>query len=1047
MQQESNETNMSFKKSLQLFLMLLLPAVLFAQVTTSSITGRITDNNGAGLEGASITATHTPSGTVYKTVSRGGGLFDLSGLRVGGPYILLVNYVGFNPQRIEDIQLQLGESYDVVIDMSESATDAGRDVVVTSVRSGISVKTGASTTIGQRQLNALPSISRSLQDFTRLTPQANGNSFVGTNNRFNNITIDGAVNNDVFGLSGSGTPGGQANTQPISLDAIQEIQVVLAPYSVTQGNFTGGGVNAVTKSGTNNFRGSAYFFGRNQNTVGKNVLTGAKNADFSNYQYGATLGGPIIKNKLFFFANAELQRITAPLSNNAGETGSAIKEATAKAIAEHALNKYGYDVGGYGPINTKTQNDKIFAKIDWNVNAKNQFALRYNYINAFDDNISRSSTFFRFGNNAYKFNNKQNVIVGELRSTLRNNMSNNLIVGYTRIRDKRQIAGSLFPQVTINNIDGISANSAEFGSQRSSTANRLDQDIFEFTDNLSMFVNKHHFTIGTHNEFFKFANLFINNYNGRWDFNSVEDFIADKPARARATYSRIAGNPMPEAAFSAAQLAFYVQDEYSASDFLKLTAGLRVDIPIFSDKPMANDSVVKYFPGHRTDRTPASTLLFSPRFGFNWDLNEDRGIIVRGGTGIFTGRVPFVWLSNQFSNDGMKFGTVDQKNPKTFIADATKQETAGVGSNRAEINLISEKFKIPQVWRSNLAFDFGFGEGWKLTLEGIYSKTLNNIVYSDISRQESGTIKSALTNGADLRTAWAGRISPSNFTNVVLLQNSNKGYTYSLTSQLQKAFDFGLSGMFAYTYGQARSVNDGASSTALSNWEYVQVVNNPNNPELAISNYELKHRLVGSLNYGIKYGTDNLFGTNIALFYSGNSGTPYTYLYNGDLNGDGQFSNDLFFVPAKKEDIVFKNVTVNNTVITPDQQWTNLDNFINNDPYLSKKRGQYTARNGARTPWEHHFDIRIAQDFGIRIGENKNVLQLTFDIFNVGNLLNKKWGHSYYVSNQANTLVTYDTRGTAPGFQFVAPSNGVGYQTSPFGSAWSGQFGIRYIFN
>ena len=1037
-------------------LVFLSAAIVQAQVTTSSITGNVTDASSTALPGATISATHTPTGTVYNSTSNKEGIYSMSGLRVGGPYTIIVSHVGYQQQTINNITLQLGETFQLNIVLGKGNENLENVTVSGTARRGLGLKTGASTVVGLKQINEMPSLSRSLGDFTRLTPQATGSGFVGTNNRFNNITIDGAVNNDVFGLAGTGgLPGGQANTQPISLDAIQEIQVVLAPYDVKFGNFTGGGVNAVTKSGTNTFKGTAYFFGRNQNTVGKNVLTNAKNSDFSNNQFGLSLGGPIIKNKLFFFANADLQRIVAPLANNAGEAGSAITAETAKRIADFAQSKYGYDVGSIGPVDAQTQNNKIFTKIDWNINSRNQLAVRYNYIDAFDDNINRTSTFFRFGNNAYKFVNKQHVAVAELRSKFSDNVSNNLIVGYSSIRDKRTTAGALFPQITILNLDGDPTKSAELGSQRSSVANELDQDIFEFTDNLKVNLGQHNLTIGTHNEFFKFRNLFINNLNGRWDYNSVEDFLNEKPNRVRATYSRVPGNPAPDASFSAAQLSAYVQDEYSPISNLKLTLGLRVDLPVFPDTPGANDSISKYFPGYRTDRTPSKSPLFSPRVGFNWDIANDRTFIARGGTGIFTGRVPFVWLSNQFSNDGLMFGTVDRTNsatsPLPFVADPNNQQSAGSGSNRAEVNLVSDNFKIPQVWRSNLAFDIRLPLDVLLTLEGIYSKTLNNVVYSNLNVTENGTIATTLSNGADLRPRWNGRVSNPNFTGVVLLDNSNKGYTYSLTGQLQKTFDFGLSAMFAYTYGQARSVNDGASSTALSNWEFVQVVSNPNNPALTISNYELRNRLVGSLNYGVRYGKDKLFGTSISLFYSGNSGSPYTYLYNGDLNGDGAFNNDLLFVPAKREDIALKTLTVRSgtpsaRTFTPDEQWTALNAFIDNDPYLSKKRGQYTDRNGAKTPWEHHFDLRIAQDLGIRVGETKNALQLTFDIFNVGNLFSKKWGHTYFVTNQANTLVTYNTSGTA-GFQFSPETSNVGYQTSPFASAWSGQIGIRYNFN
>jgi len=1025
-----------------------------AQVTTSSVTGIVKEANGSLTSGATIKATHVPSGTVYTGSANAAGRFNLANMRVGGPYKIEVTYVGQQPIVYEDVYLQLGEPFVLNPVFGNMATSL-EEVIVTGFGSKqAGTKTGASTVVGKKQLEGMPTLSRSLQDFTRLTPQATGsNSFGGVSNRYNNITIDGAVNNDVFGLSGTGgTPGGQAGTQPISLDAIQEIQVVLAPYDVTQGNFTGGGVNAVTRSGTNTVEGSVYFFGRNQNTIGKNVLTNTKSTDFSDNQFGFRIGGPIVRNKLFFFVNGEMGRKTYPLANNAGEVGSAISLQTAEAIAKYSMDKYGYDVGSFLAQDVQTQNNKIFTKLDWNINEKHSLSVRYNYIDAFDDNISRNSTFFRFGNNSYKFTNKQHVAVAELRSNFNSRFSNNLIIGYSSIRDNRETAGALFPQITILNIDGKSSNSAEFGSQRSSVANELDQDVFEFTDNFKWNVGKHTFTFGTHNEFFKFRNLFINNLNGRWDFNSVEDYLNNKPNRVRATYSLIPGEDRPSAKFDAAQLGFYAQGESEVIDNLRLTYGIRVDVPIIGDKPLRNEKIEASFPGYRTDNTPSGKLLWAPRLGFNYDVNGDRSIVVRGGAGIFTGRVPFVWLSNQFTNSGMLFGTVDARGTainggKGFDPVIENQKNMGTGSTKAEVNLVNKDFKIPQVARFNLAGEFILPYGVKATLEGIYSKTLNNIVYSDINIKESiAPIDSKLTGGADTRPSYAGqRVNSTDFTNVILMDNSSKGYTYSLTAQLQKSFSNGLSAMVAYTNGKAKSVNDGSSSTALSNWEFVQVVTNPNNPDLTISNYNIQHRIIGSLGYNISYGRNKLFSTGVSLFYAGVSGQPFTYLYNGDLNGDGAFSNDLLYVPKSASEINLVDLKnrAGEVIATPAQQWEALNQYIDGDKYLNSKRGQYVERNGSSLPWQHQFDLRITQDLGAMIKGSKNRLQLTFDVFNVGNLLNKKWGRNNFVNNQALTLISYNSGG----YTFSAPTDNKPYAISDLASRWQGQIGIRYIFN
>ncbi len=1038
------------KKTLILAIALATFGTIQAQVTTSSVQGVVTQPTGKTTSGATIKATHIPSGTVYSGVSNSSGYFNLSNLRVGGPYRIEISYGNLEPVVYEDVYLQLGEPFaaDAKLgDQKETKIEA-----VNIVAAGRNVrKTGATTVIGKAKLESMPTLSRSLQDFTRITPQANGNSFGGINNRYNNITIDGAVNNDVFGLASSGTPGGQANTQPISLDAIQEIQVALAPFDVTQGNFTGAGVNAVTRSGTNKYEGSAYFFGRNQGTIGKSVITGEKSTKFSDIQYGVRVGGPLIKDKLFFFLNAESGRRTSPLSFNAGEAGTTMTTEIAQQIANHAMTAYGYDVGGYGPQDIQTQNNKIFGKIDWNINDKHQLAIRYNFIDAFDDNISRSANYFRFGNNAYKFNNKQNVVVAELRSNFNSQFSNNLILGYSSIKDNRQTAGSLFPQITILNIAGVSGASAEFGSQRSSVANELDQRIFEITDNFKWNVGRSTFTLGTHNEFFHFRNLFINNYNGRWDFNSVADFLNNNPARVRATYSLIPGVDKPSAEFSAAQLGFYAQGDSELFKNFRLTYGIRVDVPIMDDKPLRNEKIEAAFPGYRTDNTPSGQLLWAPRVGFNYNVNGDRSLVLRGGGGIFTGRVPFVWLSNQFTNSGMLFGTVDARNNAInngngFDPNVSNQQNMGAGSTRAEVNLVSEDFKIPQVLRFNLAGDFRLPGGINATLEGMFSKTLNNIVYSDINISGSnGTINPALSGGADDRPSYSGqRVNSTDFTNVILLSNSSRGYTYSLTTQLQKSFDFGLDVMAAYTNGQSTSINDGTSSTALSNWEFVQIVTDPNNPQLTNSVFDIRHRAIGSVGYKIEYGRNKAFSTGFSLFYAGTSGSPFTYLYNGDVNGDGAFSNDLLYVPKTADEIKLVALTGTNPA-TPAEQWAALDAYIEQDEYLKTRRGQYAERNGARTPWEHRFDLRISQDLGITIKDRVHKFQLTFDIFNVGNLLNKEWGRSYFVSNQAYQLITYTTSGGG-GYTFRAPEDNKAYSISDLASRWQGQFGIRYIF-
>jgi outer membrane receptor protein involved in Fe transport len=1027
-----------------------------AQVTNSSISGTVKSATNEALVGATVTATHQPTGTVFRTIAQQGGIFNIVNMIPGGPYKVEVSFAGFETFNQTELFLSLGEN--TRIDASLNSRGNLQEVVVTGTGS-VRRKTGASTSISKQQIESLPTLSRSLSDLTRITPQANGNSFGGASNRFNNITIDGAVNNDVFGLSGNGTPGGQANTTPISLDAIQEVQVVLAPYDITYGNFTGAGINAVTRSGTNKFNGSAYHFFRNESIVGKDPIARTEAANFSNKQYGIRLGGPIIKNKLFFFVNGDLSRIVQPTIYNAGEPGALLTKQEAQDIVDTLKKRYSYDAGTIDAYDAQTQSDKLFGRIDWNISDKHRLTVRHNYIKAFDDNISRSPTLFRFGNNAYRFNNKQNTSVAELRSRLSTKLSNNLILSRQTIRDFRTTYGQLFPFIEISK--GTSNNGIQAGSERSSVANELDQDIFEITDNLKIFQGKNTFTIGTHNEFFKFRNLFINNNNGRWTFANIAAFYANTPRQVQVTYSNVPGDPKPSARFNAAQFGVYAQDEIQFTPKFRLTVGLRADMPGVKDEPAFNKIVDSTFKSqYSTSFIPNKQLLWSPRVGFNYDVEGDRSLIIRGGLGIFTGRVPFVWISNQFSNNGVLLNTINISSPtvinggKGFEPDLAKQSSVGTPGRTFEVNLIDKDFKFPQVFRLNLATDIRLPGDIMATFEGIYSKTINNIFYTDVNLSPpAGVVDPTYNNGADKRIAYSsstsagGRRLNPNITNAILLSNTNEGYSYNLTAQFSKTWKH-VYASIAYNHNDATDRNSGASSTALSNWEFVQVVGNPNDPHLATSNYALTHRISAVLALNFNYA--KYFKTSLALFYSGNSGQKYTYLVNGDLNVDGRFGNDLLYVPRDASEIKFIDfLNSDNTVrFTAAQQAIAFQNFIDNDKYLSKRRGQYVERNQNNTPWEHIVDMRLAQDFILNVGNNQHAFQLTFDVFNLTALLSNDWGRQFSVGNQASSILTTVNR-TSGAFQGKGYNFTVGQNpwNLNFGSRYQGQIGLRYTFN
>lgn len=1031
-----------------------------AQVTTSGISGKITDSNKQDLPGAAVVATHLPSGTQYGTVSNSDGRYALQGMRTGGPYQIQISFIGFTSMTKSDVYLQLGETYTFNIPLSEESLQLDEAVVIAQAGFN-SQRTGAATNIGQEQLNKLPSISRSLNDFTRLVPQAvptgGGTSFAGSNNRYNSFQVDGTVNNDVFGLSSSGTNGGQAGTQPISLDAIEELQVVIAPFDVRQSGFTGGGINAITKSGTNAFKGSAYIYGYNQNFVGStagDVDERKKLTEQRDLQYGASLGGAIIKNKLFFFVNGEITDKSYPVAFNVGD-GSNITKEQADDVVEHLKTiSGGYDGGGFAPKDVYTKSHKILERIDWNINEKNKFTVRHSYVDAKQLNFSRTNINLRFSDNGYEFQSKTHTFVAELNSQINSRMSNEARIGFTRVRDERAYLGQPFPHVVVffnDKKDRISLGTEEF-----STANRLDQDIYSLTDNFNLNLGKHALTFGTHNELFNIENLFIRQNFGSYQY-TYEDFIKIgtaaevNPIQYDYSYSNdaITGSRSWAPRFKAAQIGFYVQDQYNVSSRLRLTLGVRMDIPLFLDKPSENvtfnESALAGKYDVKTNQMPKSTPLISPRLGFRYQLDDENKMLVRGGAGIFTGRIPFVWISNSFSNSGVeyirsKFFGASFPTGFKFNSDPYDQ-LAGVASKTTEINVVAKDFKYSQVFRANLAYEYQFLQGFKATFEGLYTKKMNDIVYKNINAEPNGKL---LDNGPDQRMLFT-RVIDANYTSVILLDNTNKGYSYSLTGKLEKKFNFGLDAFVAYTLGESKDVNSGNSSQAYSNWRYNEVSINPNDPELSYSEFDVRHNITGALTYRVEYAKN--FATSVGLVYSGFSSPGYSFIYNYDINGDGSQDNDILFVPtdAQVDQMAFKG-----TVAEADAQRVALKSYLAQAEGLKDIRGEYAKRNSIRTGFESHFDVRIGQEFFVTTGKVRHKLELTLDILNVSNLLNREWG--LYNSPSFNYspigVSAVDAATGIPTFTFTAPKGDPTkfYTIADFNSRWRAQLGLRYSF-
>lgn len=1053
----------------------------FAQVTTSSISGIVTDGKGSELPGATVVAIHEPSGTKYGTITNVAGRYVLPAVRVGGPFKITFSFVGFKDLVKEGIITSLGSTANVDAALSDEGT-ALQEVVVTSNRSDVfsSNRTGAATNINGTQLRSLPTISRSINDFTRLTPQSNGSSFAGRDGRYNNITIDGANFNNNFGLSDANLPGGSA--QPISLDAIEEVQVNIAPYDVRQANFTGAGVNVVTKSGTNQFKGSLYTYYRDQSFNGTKVgdtelPTAAKT---TNNIYGGTFGGALIKNKLFFFVSGEYEKNVRPgfnwVASRTGLTGSNVSRTTAEdleRVSAFVKNQYGYETGpyeGYGD-NFTLQNYKIMARLDWNINNNHKFNLRYSTVNNTDDQIINgtsapnprstsnrlSQNSLTYQNSNYGFLNKVNSLAAELNSTFSSKLSNQFLATYTLAQDTRTSKSSPFPFIDIKK-DGDSYIS--LGYELFSYNNDVKNTTINFIDNLTYYAGKHTILAGVSYEQMYFGNSFLRYGTSYYRFNSIDDFInGATPAAYAYTYSLLPGGKLPVADLTFGQGSAYLQDDFAVNNKLKLTAGLRVDLPVYPVAPIENQAIsaLKFLNDEKinTGLWPKSKPAFSPRVGFNW---SDKGWQVRGGTGIFNGRLPFVWFTNQPTNSGMiqyTYETVNATDLAKFpfnadpAAHLDKLPKVAGQSAPSSLAAVSPDFKMPQIWRTNLAVDKRIIGDIDLTVEAIYSKDLVTVYQRNINLANP---VSKLT-GPDTRPTYtsATRRVNSAITEAMVLDNTSKGGGWTITAEAKKRYR-NFFGSIAYAFNNVKDLTGNPGSQAASAWSNNRAVGSLNDLPLAFSEYAVPHRVIGSASYKFEYAKH--LATTVSLFYQGSNQGRVSYVYNGDLNGDGINGADLLYVPANASEIIFEDILASGSVkYTAQQQSAAFFELVDNDKYLSKRKGQYVERNAGLMPWVNRFDFRLLQDFHINVKGQKNTLQLSVDVLNIGNLLNSKWGNRYrqVVSNGAILRYTKLNASGQPMFQMAEIGGKLRTETfelNPSASnTWGAQIGLRYIFN
>lgn len=1066
-----------------------------AQITTSGVKGLI-KANGEDVIGATITVTHVPTGAVYRSVTNSVGRFTIQGMRAGGPYTVEISYIGYKTKEIKNVTLKLGEMSDLSTQLEEDAHALG-EVVVKGKLGLDASKTGAATSYSAKDIANMPSISHSIGDITRMNPmvsvsQSGAMSFAGVNNRYNSFQVDGAVNNDVFGLTSNGQNGGQAGSQPISTETIDQVQVSVAPFDVRQSGFTGGAINAITKSGTNTFHGSVYGNWLNKDLIGsKYTLMNGKDSqkydDETDYRYGVTLGGPIIKNKLFFFANYEKSNKEYP--NNYGYGSETSKLGTEGFnIADEVLSilkEKGYNASYNNPKNY-TKSDKAGIKLDWNINDKHKATFGWRMVNAKQLNSNSTAGYLNASDYQYDFVSKTNTFTAELNSSFSEKINNQFQASYVSVRDHRDPKG-IAPMIQIKNVGG---GTLCLGTERSSTANSLNQDIITFTDNLNWYVNNHTLTFGTHGEYYKFKNLFIQDNYGTYYFNNFDDFkmFANGQTVAQSVDSKtgkityyntlnqyrfcaanvaVTGDPRWAPEFAAGQIGFYAQDKFNVTPNFELTYGLRMDIPLFFDTPTENAefnaSAAKQGWNVVTNHKLSSTPMWSPRVGFRWNIEKEHNMILRGGAGIFTGRIPFVWLSNNFTNTGIQtsvynvYGSSGLKDGKqntgklsdvSLIVDPYKQSenTEKLGTSNQAINVFDKDFKFTQNLRLDLALDFTLA-GIDFTLEGVLSKNLNDIYYKDLTRTEAGKTLGETYESLsfDNRPMFAKITSTEDanlkkFTNVYMLDNTSRGYSYNLSLSAVKRFDFGLDLAASYTYSRSKSVNCGTSSVAQSNYNYNYTYQNPNSPELGFTAFNVPHQIKASAFYHKDYAEH--WNTTVGLIYTGTSGSPYSLYYYGDLNQDGSNGNDLMFIPTDEQ--IDKMQFKANKNYTAEEQKENFREWIANDGYMSKHRGEYFKRYADNLPFESHFDFHLAQTYKFKVGAQVHSVELSFDVLNVGNMFNKKWGR-YTSTGTAKyySPVTYSGNGQ---FQFLHPGNYEMRSYDDYYSRWRGQLGLKYTF-
>jgi hypothetical protein len=1106
------------KRILFLAAILLVAGGVYAQVTTSTMSGVTKNAAGEALTGASVTAVHLPSGTRYSAITSTGGRFTIPNMRPGGPYHVEISFVGFTTQKFDDVFLKLAEDFVLDATLGEGENTLTNVVITSAGRKNPILnanRTGAVTNIGRREIERLPSISRDINDLTRLTPQSNGTSVAGGNYRQNNFTIDGADFNNSFGI-GNNLP---ANGAPISLDALDEISVSISPFDIRQSGFIGSAINAVTRSGTNQFQGSVYRYWRSEKQQGSKVNKEEVNRPaFDFEQIGARIGGPIIKNKLFFFLNYETENqprqiqdlVAATPSMPFGQANPNVARPTAAemdAISQYLRDTYGYETGPYDNYSTEIKRTKMLARIDWNISPKHRMNVRYSQVEgsspsptststsgsgfSFPSNGGRNSSannHLFFKNSSYRQGANFYSFAFELNSQFGKRFSNVLRGTYTYQDDSRESDSDIFPLVDILK-DGTAF--ATFGYEPFSFGNLRQVKMYNITDNITYTAGKHTITGGIQLEFSKTINGFQRFGTSYYVYNSWEDFVsaADpnpanrvNPINFAYTYSLSENFEQAFPSFKFAQYSAYIQDEWAVNNKFKLTYGVRADLPTYPDvseikeHPLVSQLTFADNRKINTGELPKKRLLISPRIGFNYDINGDRSLQLRGGTGIFTGRVPFVWIVSQSGDAGMLQVTQSfsgqssvpgpfNPDPRFYLPPTPPAAGTVIPGT---ISALDPDFKFPQTWKSSLGLDTKLGWGTIFTLEAIYNRDILTTLFDNVNLVNPTPL--GVSGYPDNRNMYPSSnttrfINPLNnqgqasatgtqALNTIVMKNGKKGHYFSLSGTLTKQFDRGFTASVSYTKSYANNFYDGSGDQPLSAWQNTRQFNGTNYPLLGYPDYIVPDRVTAMISYKREYLKH--LATTISVFYNGSSAGRFSYVYGQDFNRDGFNGNDLIYIPRNASEITFVPKTVNGVTYSAQEQSDLFFAYIEQDKYLRDHKGQYAERNGGLFPWRNQVDVRIMQDLFTNIGKNRNTLQFSLDIFNFGNLLNSGWSTfktlnagAILVPTNQNALVPGGT--TRPTFQLATDRSGLATSTfrdnASVASTYYMQFGLRYLFN